>query len=214
MKKTLIAIIMTLSAVSVSFGQTYVEAKVDSIMSGMTLQDKIGQLNQLDGRMDMTKLENMIRSGQISSLMNITDPAVIDRLQRVAVEESPAGIPILFARDVIHGFKTMLPIPLGQAASFDPGLVREGARMAAVEATEHGIRWGFAPMIDVSRDSRWGRIAESFGEDPLMNARLGLRRWKATRPTTFRIRPPLRPARSILWGTGQLKAEETTTEHI
>lgn len=165
---------VSLLVVVTAFSQPHVEKMVDSLIVKMTFEDKVGQLNQLDGRMDMAKLEAMIRAGQISSLMNIVDPVEIDRLQKIAVEESPAGIPILFSRDVVHGFHTMLPIPLGQACSFDPDLVREGARMAAVEATEYGIRWGFAPMIDVSRDSRWGRIAESFGEDPLLNARMGL----------------------------------------
>lgn len=173
MKKifTLLAAIIPLSMTA---QETDCETFIDSLLSTLTIEEKLGQLNQLDGRMDMTLLEKMIREGQISSLMNIVDPAEIDRLQRIAVEESKAGIPILFSRDVVHGFNTMLPIPLGQAASFDPELVYEGARMAAVEATEHGIKWGFAPMIDVSRDSRWGRIAESFGEDPMMNAVLGL----------------------------------------
>lgn len=146
---------------------------VRDLLSRMTVEEKVGQLNQLDGRMDMAKLEAMIRAGQITSLMNIVDPDEVDRLQKIAVEESRMGIPIIFSRDVIHGFKTMLPIPLGQAATFNPALVEKGARMAAEEATEFGIRWGFAPMIDISRDSRWGRIAESFGEDPLLNAVLG-----------------------------------------
>ena len=160
MKRFILSLVSLLVAVT-AFSQPHVEKMVDSLLVKMTFEDKVGQLNQLDGRMDMAKLEAMIRAGQISSLMNIVDPVEIDRLQKIAVEESPAGIPILFSRDVVHGFHTMLPIPLGQACSFDPELVREGARMAAVEATEYGIRWGFAPMIDVSRDSRWGRIVVS-----------------------------------------------------
>ena len=89
-------------------------------------------------------------------------------MQRIAVEESRLGIPLLIGRDVIHGFRTVLPIPLGLAATFDPELVRRGARMAALEAAASGVNWTFAPMIDVSRDPRWGRIAESFGEDPYL----------------------------------------------
>ncbi len=173
MRKYIIITLHLLTSLS-AFAQAEIETAIDSLISKMSFEDKVGQLNQLDGRMDVIKLENLIRAGQISSLMNIVDPIEINRLQKIAVEESPSGIPILFARDVIHGFHTMLPIPLGQAASFDPALVYEGARMAAIEATEHGIKWGFAPMIDISRDSRWGRIAESFGEDPLLNSRLGL----------------------------------------
>lgn len=178
MKKTipLLAAWCSLSCIATftSAAQDSEDAFVQTMLSRMTIEEKLGQLNQLDGRMDMDKLESMIRNGQITSLMNIVDPDEVDRLQKIAVEESRLGIPIIFSRDVIHGFKTMLPIPLGQAASFNPDLVMQGARMAALEATEHGIRWGFSPMIDVSRDSRWGRIAESFGEDPLLNATLGL----------------------------------------
>lgn len=172
--KRFFSIITALAAGLCLLARTPEEEFIREKLSTMSLQDKIGQLNQLEGRIDVSKLEAQIRAGQVSSIMNIVDPAEIDRLQKIAVEESPAGIPILFSRDVIHGFKTMLPIPLGLGAGFDPSIVEAGARIAAVEATEAGIKWGFSPMIDVSRDSRWGRIAESFGEDPLVNARLGV----------------------------------------
>ena len=172
--KKLTALFITLALVANVHAQSPEEAFIEGKLSGMTLAEKLGQLNQLEGRMDTPTLEAEIRAGRVSSLMNIVDPAEVDRLQRIAVEESRTGIPIIFSRDVIHGFKTMLPIPLGQAAGWDAGIIEEGARMAAEEATEAGIRWGFAPMIDVSRDSRWGRIAESFGEDALMNSLFGL----------------------------------------
>ena len=106
--------------------------------------------------------------------MNVTDPKVVNELQEIACKESQTGIPLVFTRDVVHGFKTMLPIPLGQAATFNPELVEQGARMAAVEATEHGVRWSVAPMIDISRDSRWGRIAESFGEDTYLTNKMAV----------------------------------------
>lgn len=105
--------------------------------------------------------------------MNYVDADLVNKVQKVAVEESRLGIPLLVARDVIHGYKTIFPIPLGQAATFNPELVEEGARVAAVEASSDGIRWTFSPMVDVSRDPRWGRIAESCGEDSYLNAVMG-----------------------------------------
>lgn len=172
--KRLISIFSAIALAAAAWAQTPEQVFIEEKLARMSLQEKIGQLNQLDGRMDMARLEAQIRAGMVSSLMNIVDPAEVDRLQRIAVEESRCGIPIIFSRDVIHGFKTMMPIPLGQAAGWNEELIEEGARMAAVEATEAGIRWGFAPMIDVSRDSRWGRIAESFGEDALLGSVFGL----------------------------------------
>ena len=155
-----------------AFAQTTVDERVEEILSRLTIEEKICQLNQLDGRRDIEKVKQEVREGTLSSIMNIVDPAVINELQRIAVEESPSRIPILFARDVVHGFNTVLPIPLGMAASWDDALVEKAARNTALEATEKGIRWAFAPMMDIARDPRWGRIAESFGEDTYMAGRL------------------------------------------
>ncbi len=152
--------------------QSDVEGRIDSLLARMSVAEKLGQLNQLDGRSKVPYLESLIESGKLGSIMNIVDYKEINRLQKMAVE-NPPHIPIVFSRDVVHGFRTMLPIPLGMAASFNPSLVEEGSKVAAVEASENGIRWGFGPMIDVSRDARWGRIAESFGEDVLMNQLFG-----------------------------------------
>lgn len=149
------------------------EARIDSLMARMTLQEKIGQLNQLNAARFDT-LGAAVAQGRVGSIINEVDPEVVNSLQRKAVEESRLGIPLIFARDVIHGFNTVFPIPLGQAATWNPQLVEEAARIAAVEATASGIRWTFSPMMDVSRDARWGRIAESAGEDPLLNERMGL----------------------------------------
>ncbi|MCI5045656.1 MAG: glycoside hydrolase family 3 C-terminal domain-containing protein [Aquisalinus sp.] len=146
-----------------------------TILEQMSLRDKIGQLRQVDGsggRSDSSLLE-AIREGRVGSIINVVDPVVVNELQQIALEESPCGIPLVFARDVIHGFKTIFPIPLGQAATWNTNLAKEAARLAASEAYAAGIRWTFAPMIDVSRDPRWGRIAESFGEDPFLNAVFG-----------------------------------------
>ena len=155
-----------------AFAQNTIDERVEEILGRMTIEDKIGQLNQMDGRRDIEKIKAEIRQGTLSSIMNIVDPAVTDELQRIAVEESPSRIPILFARDVVHGFNTVLPIPLGMAASWDDELIEAAARNTALEATERGIRWAFAPMMDIARDPRWGRIAESFGEDTYMAGRL------------------------------------------
>jgi beta-glucosidase len=166
-----IAIIIALFTSLGLFAQN-VDNRVDSIMSKMTIEQKIGQLNQMDGRGDLESLKAKIKTGRLTSVMNICNPSGTNELQRIAVEESPTGIPLLFARDVVHGFKTVLPIPLGQAASFDDALIQAAARNSAVEATECGIRWAFAPMMDIARDPRWGRIAEGFGEDTYLAGRL------------------------------------------
>lgn len=151
-----------------------VEQKIDELLSQMTLQEKIGQMNQLNGMGMSDDLKAQIREGRVGSLLNEVNIDVVNEMQRVAVEESRLGIPLIFARDVIHGFKTIFPIPLGQAATWNPEIVEAGARVAAKEATASGIRWTFSPMIDVSRDARWGRIAESYGEDTYMNAVMGV----------------------------------------
>ncbi len=150
-----------------------VEKRIDELLSQMTLEEKIGQMNQLQGVGYSNDMIESIRQGSVGSILNEINPDTVNMLQKVAVEESRLGIPLVFARDVIHGFKTIFPIPLGQAAAWNPALVEEGARIAALEATATGIRWTFAPMIDVARDPRWGRIAESCGEDAYLTGVMG-----------------------------------------
>ncbi len=149
------------------------EKRIDKLLSQMTLEEKIGQLNQVT-HYTTEQMFPEVAAGNIGSILNLSDPVEINKLQRVAVEESRLGIPLVFARDVIHGFKTIFPIPLGQAASFNPEIVEKGARIAAQEAVASGVRWTFSPMVDISRDSRWGRIAESFGEDPYLTSELAV----------------------------------------
>lgn len=149
------------------------EARVEALLSQMTLKEKIGQLNQYNTAQFDT-LAAAVAEGRVGTIINEVNPEVVNALQRQAVEISRLGIPLVFGRDVIHGFNTVFPIPLGQAATWNPALVEEGARVAAVEASAAGIRWTFSPMMDISRDARWGRIAESAGEDPLLNTRMGL----------------------------------------
>lgn len=147
-----------------------VDSRVDSLLKLMTLDEKIGQLVQKnDGGFN----DSLIREGGLGSVLNLVDVNELNRLQKIAVEQSRLGIPLIYARDVIHGFKTIFPIPLGQAAAWNPELVKRGAEVAAIEARSSGIRWTFAPMIDITRDPRWGRIAESFGEDPYLTSVLG-----------------------------------------
>ncbi len=145
--------------------------RVDALVAKMTLAEKIGQMSQRSGGAGH---EDAVRAGEIGSILNEVDVDLINRLQRIAVTESRLGIPLLVGRDVIHGFRTIFPIPLGIAATWNPELAEAGARIAAVEAASSGVRWTFAPMMDVSRDARWGRIAESFGEDPHLGVQFSL----------------------------------------
>jgi beta-glucosidase len=147
-----------------------VEQRIESLIAQMTLIEKIGQMSQVNaGDGDPVQdLGDAIRQGRIGSILNQVNRDTVNELQRVAVEESRLGIPLLVGRDVIHGFQTVMPIPIGQAATWNPDLVRDGARLAATEAASAGINWTFAPMIDITRDPRWGRIAESPGEDPYL----------------------------------------------
>ncbi|MDX8337564.1 glycoside hydrolase family 3 N-terminal domain-containing protein [Draconibacterium sp. IB214405] len=149
-----------------------VEEKINSMLSGMTLEEKIGQMQQVnDGFFgDDEATKQAIREGKVGSFLNMVDAKRVAEFQRVALEESKHGIPLLFGRDVIHGFRTIFPIPLGMASSWEPDLAEKAMRIAAVEASSMGINWTFAPMMDVTWDPRWGRIAESCGEDPLLAA--------------------------------------------
>jgi beta-glucosidase len=138
----------------------------------MTLDEKIGQMNQLFffGSKPVESINTGIRKGQIGSLLFVTDPTLINRLQKVAVTESRLKIPLIFGFDVIHGFHTIFPVPIGMAASWDPKMVEGAQSVAASEARAVGINWTFAPMVDIARDPRWGRIVEGAGEDPYLGA--------------------------------------------
>ncbi len=152
------------------------ESFISGLLEKMTLEEKLGQLTQYSGRWATTGPDvpqggdAEVRAGRVGSFLNIFGAEAVCRVQKMAVEESRLGIPLLFGHDVIHGFRTLFPIPLGQAASFNPAGVEHAARIAAREATAVGLAWTFAPMVDVSRDPRWGRIAESSGEDPYLNS--------------------------------------------
>jgi len=148
----------------------YYSFKADSLVKLMTIDEKIGQMCQLNSDIGPISdaLANRIRTTGLGSVLNEVDPLIINQLQKIAVEENRLGIPLIIGRDVIHGFNTIFPTPIGLAATWNTELVEKGSRIAALEATSKGVNWTFAPMADVSRDPRWGRIAESFGEDPYL----------------------------------------------
>jgi beta-glucosidase len=159
---------------------TSLDARVESVLQRMTLEEKVGQLVQYSagqptgpgtGRSDY---EDMIARGQIGSLFNVVDPHEINKYQKIAMEKSRLHIPILFGLDVIHGFKTEFPIPLGLASTWDPSIVEKASRVAAMEAAADGIRWTFSPMVDIARDARWGRMAEGAGEDPFLGSAMAV----------------------------------------
>jgi beta-glucosidase len=149
-----------------------VEARVEALLRRMTLDEKVGQLQQLDGEVDgrfRPEHLELARAGRLGSTLNVRGAANVNALQDAALA-SRLGIPLLFGFDVIHGYRTVFPIPLGEAAAFDPALAEETARVAAAEAASVGLKWTFAPMVDVARDPRWGRVAEGSGEDPHLGA--------------------------------------------
>jgi beta-glucosidase len=150
--------------------------KLEALLQKMTLEEKIGQLVQYSAGQPTgpgtgrTDYEDMIRKGEVGALFNITTAHNINAYQRIAVEQSRLHIPLIFGLDVIHGFRTEFPIPLGLASSWDPELIQRTARVAAREASASGIRWTFSPMVDIARDARWGRITEGAGEDPYLGS--------------------------------------------
>lgn len=155
---------------------------IESLLSRMTLEEKAGQLSQSTVQLVPTGPvvevggEASIRQGHVGSLLGAYGAEATRKLQRVAVEESRLRIPLLFAFDVIHGFRTVFPVPLAEASAWDPDLARRTARAAAIEATAYGIHWTYAPMVDIARDPRWGRVVEGAGEDPFLGAALAVAR--------------------------------------
>jgi beta-glucosidase len=151
-----------------------IEHRIEALVSRMTLEEKLGQMSQTTFPKPLTeKVRQEIRKGRWGSFFNGVTAEEKAELQRVALKESRFGIPLIFGHDVIHGYQTVFPIPLGQAASWDADLIQQAARIAAREASADGVNWTFSPMIDIARDPRWGRIAESLGEDPLVTGVLG-----------------------------------------
>ena len=145
----------------------------NELLGKMTLEEKVGQMTQIGFREpDSVMHDERIRKGQVGSFLFITNPVEINRLQHIAVDQTRLHIPLIFGFDVIHGFSTIYPVPLALAASWDPAQAEEAQRMAAKEASAVGVRWTFAPMVDIARDPRWGRIMEGAGEDPYLGSRM------------------------------------------
>src|SRR5436853_7196243 len=150
---------------------------IDSLLARMTLEEKLGQLNQLSVDQQPTAEQtDLVRKGRLGSLFNLPGDAATHDAQHIAVTESRLHIPLIFGQDVIHGYRTIFPIPLGEAASWDPEAVEAAAHVAAKEAAAAGVHWTFAPMVDIARDPRWGRIAEGSGEDPYLGSALAAAR--------------------------------------
>ncbi|MEO1485981.1 MAG: beta-glucosidase BglX [Bacteroidota bacterium] len=167
---------------------TNTDTKIEALLAQMTLEEKVGQMNQYNGFWDITgpapeggnaaiKYEHL-KKGWVGSMLNVTGTEEVRKLQKLVVEESRLGIPLLFGYDVIHGYKTLAPIPLAESASWDLEAIEESARVAAVEASAVGLNWTFAPMVDISRDPRWGRVMEGAGEDTYLGMQIAKARVK------------------------------------
>ncbi|MCK7590665.1 beta-glucosidase BglX [Subsaxibacter sp. CAU 1640] len=163
-----------------------IDAKVNDLLSKMTLEEKIGQMNQYNGFWDLTgpvpsngdaaKKYDHLKKGLVGSMLNVRGVKDVKAVQKIAVEETRLGIPLIIGFDVVHGYKTVSPIPLAEAASWDLEAIKLSAQVAAEEAAAAGINWTFAPMVDISRDARWGRIMEGAGEDPYLGSRIAVAR--------------------------------------
>ncbi len=180
-------------------GYKRIEKRVDSVLKLMTLEEKIGQMTQFSANWSITgpvmsdDFQPYLEKGLIGSIFNATSVKGVRKMQEIAVEKTRLGIPILFGQDVIHGYKTIFPIPLGEACSWDLEMMRRTAEIAAIEAASDGINWTFAPMLDIGRDARWGRVMEGAGEDPYLASRIAEARvvgfqggndWKSLKSTS------------------------------
>lgn len=187
------AIVLLSSAHASQPNKSTIDQKIDALLAKMTVEEKLGQLNQLsaDGEWNAdktamgitTEQTELVRKGLVGSFLNATGSQTLREIQRIAVEETRLKIPLLFAYDVIHGYRTIFPIPLAEACTWDPELLQQSAHVAAVEASAAGLHWTFAPMVDIARDPRWGRIMEGSGEDPILGSRIAAARVKGFQGT-------------------------------
>ncbi|CAM1344971.1 beta-glucosidase BglX [Tenacibaculum amylolyticum] len=184
----LLAIIGCQKSTGIKEGRKDIDRKVDSVLNLMTLEEKIGQMNQYNGFWDVTgpvpsdgdaaKKYEHLRKGLVGSMLNVRGVANVKKVQKIAVEESRLGIPLIIGFDVIHGYETQSPIPIAESASWDLEAIKKSAAMAAKEAAAAGINWTFAPMVDISRDPRWGRVMEGAGEDTFLGSKIAVARVK------------------------------------
>ncbi len=191
MNKVIASLLLGSTIIScVTDNRTETEKKIDDLISKMTIEEKLGQMNLISDPYMSTgasaatdhnqNIDEMVRSGKVGNFLNVVGAEKTLRLQQIAVEETRLGIPLLFGFDVIHGYKTMFPVPLADAASFDMEAVEKSSHYAAIESAANGINWTYAPMIDISRDPRWGRVMEGAGEDVYLTTQVGLARIKGT----------------------------------
>ena len=182
MRINLLAILTVLTlTINAHATPSTVEEKIDALLAKMTLEEKAGQLNQysgyeiLTGDFDQSKIgyrRSVIEKGLVGSVLNVLGTESAYKAQQHAVEQTRLGIPLLFAFDVIHGYRTIFPIPLAESASWDLKAIEKSARIAAIEASAAGQNWTFAPMVDISRDPRWGRVMEGAGEDTYLGGKI------------------------------------------
>lgn len=166
-------LVLLLSGSAETTQQSDVEKRIDALLARMTLEEKLGQLQQLDGHADgkyRPEHVELARKGLLGSTLNVRGVKTTNELQKVALEQSRLKIPLIFGFDVIHGYRTIFPVPLGEAASWDPAAIERAASIAAAETRASGVHWTFAPMVDIARDARWGRIVEGSGEDPYLGS--------------------------------------------
>ncbi len=176
--KKFLSVFLILFASLIYAQQKTIEQRVDSVLTLMTLDEKIGQLNQYSGgwetgthtENDFENREELVRRGRVGSFLNVIGADITRRIQKISVEESRLKIPIIFGLDVIHGFRSTFPVPIAEASSWNPKLVEMSTRWQATEASAAGVHWTFAPMVDIARDPRWGRIVEGSGEDPYLGS--------------------------------------------
>ncbi|MEX0635324.1 MAG: glycoside hydrolase family 3 N-terminal domain-containing protein, partial [Ferruginibacter sp.] len=191
MKKQLFIIFFTLIGTNViaqHSRETGMNKFIDSLINKMTLAEKVGQMNQYNGFWEVTgpvpkegnakQKYDHLKAGLVGSVLNVRGVENVRKLQEIVVKESRLGIPLIFGLDVVHGHKTLSPIPLAEAASWDLKAMELSARVAAIEASAVGVNWTFAPMVDVSRDARWGRVMEGAGEDPFLGSKIAAARVK------------------------------------
>jgi len=182
--KRFLALILLACTLQLAAQNNRKEVFVTNLMKRMTLEEKIGQLNlvtpggAVTGSVVSKDVEDKVVKGQVGGLFGITGPDKIRQAQELAVNKSRLKIPLIFGLDVIHGHRTVMPIPLALSCSWNMGMIENSARIAATEATADGLNWTFSPMVDIARDPRWGRIAEGSGEDPYLGSLIAAARVK------------------------------------
>src|SRR5712664_3163686 len=178
MKKVLTIFLTLVTAGFIQAQDAKMNDYISNLMSKMTVDEKIGQLNlvipggAVTGSVVSKDVDNKIRQGKVGGLFGITGPNKVRQAQDIAVKDSRLHIPLIFGLDVIHGHRTIFPIPLGMSCTWDTVLVKKSARIAAREASADGLAWAFSPMVDIARDPRWGRVSEGSGEDPYLGSRI------------------------------------------